>query len=278
MNRDMNPRVGQDVEGIVSVDGYRLRISVRGNGPPLLILNGLGGRIRLLDRLRLELDDFQTIAFDAPGIGESPQPRMTRRLFRLRHYAELAEAVVNQLGFGEGVNVLGVSLGGSIAQELAHRHPDLVRALVLASATSIPYVVTTPSAYLAFFDPRRSWSHKRFLRSAPALYGGLMRGNSELAGVMQGHFEPVYGRGRLRQLFAASTWTSLLFAHRIRQPTLLLTGTDDPLIPPYNSRILKTLLPNARLEVFEGEGHLLVVTSPERTAASVRRFLLSPFD
>ena len=251
-------------------------MSVRGRGQPLLILNGLGGRLGLLDRLRVELSDFQTIAFDSPGIGESPPPEIqARRMFRLRHHADLARAVLCYLGHTKTVSVMGISLGGAVAQELAHRQPDLVQKLVLASTTSIPYVVTVPSAYLAFFDLRRSLSDEAFLRSAPLLYGGLIRRNPELIAALRPHFEPVYSRSRLRQLFAACMWTSLDFAHLIRQPTLLLTGDDDPLIPAYNSRILKALIPNAQLEVFAGEGHLLVATSPEETALAVRRFLLA---
>lgn len=272
----MKPRIGGPTDEVVSVGGHRLRLSVRGRGRPLLILNGIGGRLGLLDPLRDQLPDFQTIVFDAPGIGGSPQPGMfSRRLFRLRHYADLAKEVLLHLGLTRDVSVMGISLGGGIAQELANRAPSLVHSLVLASTTSVPVVLTTPSAYMAFFDPRRNMSRAAFLRSAPALYGGPIRRRPELAARLLPHFEPICSRGRLRQQFAAFMWSSLTFAHRIRQPALILTGDDDPLIPAYNSRILHALLPDARIEIFPGEGHLFVATSPEKSADAVRRFLLS---
>ena len=79
-------------------------------------------------------------------------------------------------------------------------------------------------------------------------------------------------RGYMLQLLAMRGWTSAPFLWTLRQPTLILSGTDDPLIPVANARFLKSLIPNARLELVEN-GHLFVVTQPVETAATVTDFL-----
>jgi len=67
-------------------------------------------------------------------------------------------------------------------------------------------------------------------------------------------------------------WTSIHWLHTLTQPTLILAGTDDPLVPAFNARLLARLIPNSRLELID-DGHLFVVTHPDKTARTVENFL-----
>jgi len=160
----------------VTVGDFELQVDIRGSGRPLLLLNGLGARISLLDNLRAEMSDYRTIAFNQPGIGGSkPADGLD-----MADYAELAVRLLDKLGYDKSVDVFGVSWGGCLAQELAYRHPDRVRRLILASTTSSPFVLATPAVYRAFFDSSRYQSAEQHRRLGATLYGGLIRDNPAL--------------------------------------------------------------------------------------------------
>src|SRR4029450_12910913 len=115
----------------VDVDDVRLRTSVRGTGPPLLLITGLGASLDLAEPFERELvpRGHQVVSFDAPGVGESTPYLVPRRM---RGVARTAAKVAAALGYHR-IDVLGVSLGGVIAQQLAHQSPELVRRLILAA-------------------------------------------------------------------------------------------------------------------------------------------------
>lgn len=83
-------------------------------------------------------------------------------------------------------------------------------------------------------------------------------------------------RGYLGQLYVTAGWTSLPWLHTLTQPTLVLAGDDDPIIPVLNGRILAALIPTARLEVLPGEGHLFVAEEAPTVACLVAEFLRAP--
>lgn len=256
---------------LLNVDGLDLNISIRGNGPPLLLLNGLGARLSLFDPLRAELSQYRTIAFDQPGIGES----QSRRRMEMADYALLASKLLDTLGYREPVDVFGISWGGCLAQEFAFRYPSHVRRLILASTTASPFVLATPSVYWAFLDSRRYHSLQHHRRIATTLYGGPMRDNPELMDTVLPHLDGPNSRGRRLQQHAALGWTSIHYLWRLRQRTLVLGAEDDPIIRSYNAYVLSTMIPNATRHILENEGHLFVVTSPVETATRVTRFLES---
>jgi len=255
----------------VEVRGLRLRVSVRGEGPPLLLLMGVGGAVEMWQPLVEELGDFETIAFDAPGTGESEVPRWPLRMPAL---ADLAAELAFSLGH-RSVDVLGVSYGGAVAQELAHRHPRLVRRLVLGATMPGPGVPGRLSALALLATPYRYYSRAHFRSVAASLYGGEIARRPELmereAFTRLGHAPSL--RGYLFQLAALAGWTSLPYLHRLRQPTLILAGDDDPIIRVVNGRLLAHLIPDARLHVIRGGGHLFLVDQPAESAELIRDFL-----
>jgi poly(3-hydroxyalkanoate) depolymerase len=256
----------------VQVDGMRLRVRIRGSGSPLLLVMGIGGNIEMWDPLVDALDGFETIAVDAPGTGESSMPP---RPMWMTGLARVFERLLDALGYRQ-VDVLGVSFGGGVAQQLALQAPHRVRRLVLASTScgmgSIP---GNPLVLLALASPLR-YRSTRFMRLiAPHLYGGELLRDPV---VLERHLEDRAARppsvaGYAYQLLAMAGWSSLPFLQRIRQPTLVLAGDRDPIVPLVNARILAARIPHARLHVFGGAGHLFLAERPAEAAAMLGDFL-----
>lgn len=258
----------------VQVGEHRLRASVagRGRGRPLLLVNGIGAGLELFAPFRERLDGVETIAVDVPGTGGSPATLLPRRF---GGFARILMGALDALGYGE-VDVLGISWGGGLAQELARRHPDRVRRLVLvATSTGVLSFPGRPEAMMALATPRRYYSRDYFERVAPILYGGAARDNPELLHEQGLHrfLKPPSVRGYLWQLAAGTGWTSVPWLHRLRMPVLVMAADDDPIIPLVNARILTRLIPNARLEVVPRGGHLFLLTHADTVAPRVAQFL-----
>ena len=168
----------------VDVDGVRLRTSVRGTGSPLLLLTGIGAPLELSRPLEggLNRHGVQTVALDAPGTGESSAYRLPRRMPGL---ARTVEQLLDALGY-DRVDVLGVSFGGVLAQQLAHQAPDRVRRLVLAAtAAGAPFLGGVPGSPRALFElatPRRYRSPDHYRAVAGTVYGGAARRDEGLPG------------------------------------------------------------------------------------------------
>ncbi|MGO9960291.1 MAG: alpha/beta fold hydrolase [Solirubrobacteraceae bacterium] len=261
----------------VDVDGVRLRTSIRGVGRPLLLLTGIGAGLELAAPFEHALNPYgvQTIAADAPGTGASTRYRRPRRMPGL---ARTFELMLDALGYGQ-VDVLGVSFGGILAQQLAHQAPGRVRRLVLAATgagvAGLGGVPGSPRAMLTLATPRRYQSADSYRRIAGALYGGQARRDPDalLHGSIAPFPEAPSVRGYLDQLYAIRFWTGLPWLWRLPQPTLVLAGDDDPIVPAINGRILASIIPNTRLEIIHGAGHLFLLERPIEMAALVADFL-----
>jgi poly(3-hydroxyalkanoate) depolymerase len=192
--------------------------------------------------------------------------------------ARTFERLLDALGY-EQVDVLGVSFGGILAQQLAHQAPGRVQRLVLAATgagvAGLGGVPGSPRAILTLATPRRYHSPDYFRRIAGALYGGEAR---RQPGSLTPFSEPPSLRGYVDQLYAISFWTGLPWLWRLSQPTLVLAGDDDPIVPVINGRILARTIPNARLEIIRGGGHLFLRERPTEIAALVADFLTADRD
>ena len=258
----------------VEIDGLRLRVSIQGRGRPLLLLNGIGASLELFAPFRSRLHGVETIAVDLPGTGGSDTSAWPRRLGGL---ARLLRRLLDVLGFGE-VDVLGISWGGALAQELARRYASQVGKLVLvATSPGVVSLPGRPSALRVLATPRRYISPSYFERVAPILYGGAIRDNPRLLHE-QGHLRfirPPSVRGYAWQLAAIAGWSSLPWLHRVRATTLVMAGDDDPIIPVANARLLAWRLPHATLEIVPRGGHLFLLTHAETVAPRIADFLLA---
>jgi poly(3-hydroxyalkanoate) depolymerase len=252
----------------------RLRVSVRGTGRPLLLLMGIGASLEMWGPFEDALDGraIQTIAVDAPGTGESDGYRFPRRMSGL---ARTIEGVLDALGYGE-VDVLGVSFGGTLAQQLTHQAPRRVRRLVLAATgAGLGGVPASPRVLLALATPRRYYQPDYFRRVAGKIYGGASRHDPDatLHGSLARFMKAPSFRGYLGQLYAIAGWTSLPWLRNIRQPTLILAGDDDPIVPVANAHLLHRFIPGSRLRIVPGGGHLFLLERPEEVARTVTEFL-----
>jgi poly(3-hydroxyalkanoate) depolymerase len=261
----------------VRVDGHLVRVSTRGEGRPLLLIMGLGGNIEMWDPLERALTrrGVHTIAYDASGTGESP-PRLVPQ--PMHGLARQAAHVLDALGHPDA-DVLGVSFGGAVAQELSLANPHRVRRLVLASTTcGLGAVPGNPVALALLATPLRYYSPAFLRLTANVLYGPGAADDESLlrSQISARRARPPSVWGYVGQLVAGVSWTSLPWLHRIRQPTLVLSGAADPIVPPVNARILAGRIPNAELEIVPGAGHLLLMDHAEPVAERIATFLGLP--
>lgn len=249
----------------------RVRVSVRGEGPTLLLLNGLGAPLELWDPLLAQLTGVRTIAFDTPGSGGSQTPRLP---LSIRGHARLALSLLTALDCPKA-DLLGLSFGGMVAQEMAHIAPDRVNRLILAS-TSCGWggVPGSPAALLSVTTPDRYYSRTIFEQVSPTYIGGREGSDPKFvrsqARVRQS--APPDARGYMYQLWAAAAWSSLYWLPTIAAPTLVLAGESDPLVPPANAQILARLLPRARRHIVAGGGHLCLLERPSELTPIIDQF------
>lgn len=257
----------------VEVGGMRLRVAVRGSGPPLLLITGLGANIEMWAPFERALSGRTTISYDAPGMGRSEAPR---RPLRMAGLARVARELLEALGF-ERADVLGYSLGGGVAQELAKRSPEVVDRLILCGTSpgvgSLP--PRNPMVPMVLATPYRYYAPGHYARVAPFVAGGVTaRDPAVLKRQMKARTaSPPSWTGYAHQMYAAWGWSSLPWLHRIPHRTLVVAGAEDPIMPVFNARLLAWRIPRARLEVLPGAGHLFLVDEPESAVPAIAGFL-----
>lgn len=261
-------------EQYVTAGGLRLRVARHGAGagPPLLLITGIGAHLDMWAPFAAHAGQRELVAFDPPGAGLSQRPRLP---LRMQGLARVVTELLNVLGLAR-VDVLGYSFGGGLAQELAYRAPDRVRRLVLcATAPGAGGTPPRPMAALMLASPARYYHPRLFALSVGHIAGGR---TAREPGVLRRQaterlLHPPGALGYAYQLYAVTGWSSLPWLHRVRQPTLVVAGDDDPSVPLRNGRLLAARLPDARLHVVRGGGHLFLLDEPESAAPEIRRFL-----
>lgn len=261
----------------ININGTHVYVALRrgdGSGPPLLLINGIGANLEVFDPFIDALEKaggktIGTIRFDVPGVGGSPTTLLP---LRFRGLARLVAQLLDAVGHQQ-VDVLGISWGGGLAQQFAHQYPQRCRRLVLvATSTGAFSVPGRPGVLAKLLSPRRYFQPSYLANIAPTLYGGIFRQRPDLARAYAHLVRAPHGLGYYRQLLAGVGWTSLPWLHRLHQPTLILAGNDDPIVPPVNARVMARLIPHVRLHIVNG-GHLLLLTEREQVAPIVYRFL-----
>ena len=251
--------------------GTTLRVGVwpgSARRPPLLLFNGIGASLELFGAFADALEDVELIAYDMPGTGESGMPPVPYRLWML---ALMTDQLLDQLGY-DRVDTLGVSWGGGIAQQFALQNPRRCRRLVLAATCAgVTMIPPKLSVLTKFITPRRFNDHTYLESVADEIYGGNVASNAEALD----HFKRTRYAGYLLQQLAIAGWTSLPWLRLVRQPTLILAGSDDRIVPPANADVLAWAIPDSRKHLFD-DGHLFLITDPESSAAVIDEFLSAP--
>ncbi|MGY1835660.1 poly(3-hydroxyalkanoate) depolymerase [Blastococcus sp. SYSU DS0510] len=266
----------REVVRSLTIGGRTLRTSVRPGTdetvPPLLLMNGIGASLEVLQPFVDALEPRRTvIRFDVPGVGGSPPPVVPYLLSTL---SPVIAGLLDRLGHHRPVDVLGLSWGGGLAQHFAVQHRRRCRKLVLAAtATGSLMVPARPRVLAHMLTPRRHRDSDYARSIAGQIYGGSVRTEPErAAAALHAHTRVGPRRGYYYQLASSTGWSSLPFLRLIRQPTLVVAGDDDPIIPVVNARVMARLIPRAQLHVYRG-GHIALVTEADELAPVVEEFL-----
>lgn len=245
--------------------------------PRLVLIQGVGfdadAWAPVLGGLRRH---FRLVVVDNRGVGASDEASGWYGV------ADMAEDVVAVLDAEhiETAHVMGVSLGGMVAQDLAIRHPERVDRLVLVSTTSgwpFTFPLPAPSGRLLALNPvlPRRTAVRRQVKNMLSRHSIAAR--PELTEQMSDY---VSGRAHAprtsrRQMLAGATYVGGLRQHRINARTLVMHGTADTVADPRNAGVLAAQIPDSQLVMFPDAGHLLFWESPERFCAVVTTFLHS---
>jgi pimeloyl-ACP methyl ester carboxylesterase len=272
---------------IVKVDGIELYYEEHGSGDPLLLVMGLAAdSTAWLFQVPEFARHYRTIVFDNRGVGRSSKPSGP---YTIHQMADDAAALLEGIGIRRA-HVVGVSMGGMIAQELALRHPDQVRGLVLGCTypepdaeaeaqrqfsiarfggrvtatgeTEIDVSAIDPFAFFQHLLPRvfnQSFIDSELPRLMQVFSGALQYGFSMEA--ILGQVEAVMGHRATDRL------------HLIEAPTLVITGDADLLISPANSDVLARSIPGAKLVKVPGGSHGFNFETPEIFNRAVLDFL-----
>jgi pimeloyl-ACP methyl ester carboxylesterase len=233
-----------------------------GDGPPVLLIMGLGMNATGWWRTIPALSSFRVLAFDNRGVGRSeraPGP------YTVAQMADDAVSVLDSAGV-DTAHVYGISLGGMIAQEVALRHPDRVRALVLGATTR------GGSAHVAASDDVVDFIRLRAQMTAEhAVWASVPINYAPRTRAEGGHLIAEDIARRLRFPVEAEYYSAQLAAANghdarvedIRAPTLVVHGEEDVLIPPANGERLAADIPGAELSSWPGAAHLYFTDEPE---------------
>lgn len=260
------------------VNGVNLYYEEHGAGEPMLLIMGFGGNTHGWVGQIPELSrHFHVIAFDNRGAGQSDKPEGP---YSMEVFADDAAGLMTYLGV-QSAHVVGVSMGGMIAQHLALRYPERVRTLVLACTTPGGALAASPSPeVLAAFqaggqepDPRKAAELGFMYMYTDEFIAGNRERLLERAESLAHLRPPEVGlRGHLQAVMGHDTLGRL---HEIRVPTLVITGDADPLVPPQNSRLIAERIPGARLVEFPGLKHGFFLEAADRVNRTIVEFVRS---
>jgi len=263
----------QQGDRMITVNNQRLRVAIHpgnGNYYPLLLMNGIGVNLELFQLFVDTLDPArEVIRFDVPGIGGSPTPALPYSLPSLAH---LVAQMLDHLGYTQ-VDVLGVSWGGALAQQFALQHGSRCRRLILVSTSTGLTMIPGRLDALARLATPQSYTEPSYLKEAdPDLSSEGLQSEAKIVREAAPALRLGGTRGYLYQLLASTGWTSLPWLWLIRQPTLILAGNKDPIVPPINAKIMQMLIPRSKLYIFNG-GHMGILTHTRDLAPVVEQFL-----
>jgi pimeloyl-ACP methyl ester carboxylesterase len=256
-----------------AVDGTTLFYERRGGGEPLLLIQGMSGTHLAWGEPFLGAlgDDLDVVAYNHRGVGTSGALEGAATTVGL---ADDAAGLLDALGW-ETAHVLGISMGGMVAQELALRHPARIRTLVLGC--------TYPGgADARLADPALIQELAGALLSGDrdlALRTGFAANLSAAFAADEANWDPFYAMATglpvavpviMAQMQAVLGHDASARLASIDTPTLVIHGTEDRMLPVVNGELIARLVPDARLELLDGVGHMFWWEQPERSAALVR--------
>jgi pimeloyl-ACP methyl ester carboxylesterase len=262
---------------VITCGEVDLWVEQRGTGPDVILIAGLGDTHGVWDAQLAGLaHSYRLTAFDNRGVGHSSLPDEELTIAGM---AEDCRRLIGRLSLAP-VHVVGSSMGGAIAQELAIRAPETVRSLTLvgtwAHADNYLKAQFESWRWMVQHGPRDQgllaaldlWVHSRDAYDS----GAAARWVSEALDDPSPQSVEAYSR----TVSAAMAHDTIDRLHRIKAPTLIVAGTSDLICPPRFSREIADRIPHSRLELLEGAAHQPFQEAPERFNALVDEFWRRP--
>jgi pimeloyl-ACP methyl ester carboxylesterase len=262
---------------IAHVNDIDIYYEIHGSGQPLVLIMGLRRNAEWWYRQIPELSrHFTIIAFDNRGAGRSDKPETD---YSIRLFADDTASLMDFLGISSA-HILGISMGGYIAQELAINYPDKVHGLILGcTSPGGRRAVHMSDERMEKFKANARLTPEQILRKDMDIYisDRFVRENpewiEEFVNISLRYYQPA--DAFFRQFNACLNHDTVDRIGETSSPTLIMTGDDDLLVPSENSLILKELMPHADLELFAGCRHCFFMEESARFNGSVVRFLQS---
>lgn len=257
------------------INGVELAYDLRGTGAPLVMIHGAQGDQSMFTGFAPAfVHAFHVLTFDQRGSGLSDKPDAPCTMAML---ADDTAALMDHVGFSSA-HILGVSMGGMIAQEFALRHPHKTRSLVLGCTTpGGPNAVPLPASEFAkAYSTKEMSAEERGRALAEACFTkGYIEQHPEVIPAMiesrrRRPIDPVALSHRMKAVQTHDTFDRL---PQIACPTLVITGKDDVLIPWENSQLIANRIPGAQLVVLEPAGHIFWGEQPEPSQKAMLSFL-----
>lgn len=260
-----------------TVAGHDLYYERAGSGEPLLLIMGMSGTHRswgqpFLDALRRS---FDVVVYDHRGIGLSSQAEPGYAIVDL---ADDAAGLLDVLGWDDA-HVVGISMGGMVAQELALRHPERVRTLTLGCtyAGGEGSSLTPQETFARLGEAWGAGDRERAMRVAweVNVSAAFAADDEQYATFREAALAvPAALPAIMAQLQAIAGHDTSERLGRIAAPTLIVHGTEDAMLPVSNAHAIAERMPEARLEILDGIGHLFFWELPEESARLVREHAL----
>lgn len=259
---------------MIKVSDIQMYYEIQGEGFPLLLIMGLKRNTEWWYRQIPELSrHFRVIAFDNRGAGRSDKPASD---YSIGMFANDTACLMDALSI-QKTHVLGISMGGYIAQELAITRPDLVQGLVLGCTScggpkAVLMSEETRSAYVA----NEGLSNEEILHKDMHIYfsdefiANHPKQIEQFVEISMRHVQPP--EAFFRQFNACLGHDTVDRLGHIIAPTMIMAGDDDHLVPTENSRRLKELMPEAKLHLYPRKRHGFFIEEHEKFNRNVTDF------
>jgi pimeloyl-ACP methyl ester carboxylesterase len=257
------------------VNGVELAYELRGSGSSLVMIHGAQGDQTMFNDLASRFaGQFRVLTFDQRGSGLSEKPHTAYSIALL---ADDTAALMDHSGFSTA-HVIGVSMGGTIAQELALRHPAKVRSLILGCTTpgGSKAIRIGGNAFAAAYSTRAMSAEDRGRALAEAAFtkGYIEQHPEIIPGMIEARRQrPLDPKALELRMKAVLTHDAYDRLPQIACPTLVITGKDDALVAWQNSQLLAERIPGARLVLLEPAGHCFWLEQPQQSRDAIAQFL-----
>jgi pimeloyl-ACP methyl ester carboxylesterase len=253
---------------IANIENLNIYYEIIGQGQPLVMIRGVGSNVdHWYEQVPVLSKNYQLLVFDNRGIARSSDPGGS---FSTKDMAADTIALMEAVGIKKA-HVLGYSMGGMIAQELALAYPEKINGLILvATDCGISLRIKARPEYSRLFSEMILLGTNE-AKTAAAAY-------ESRSDIIQRYAEvslrfPAPQKSLERQWEAITRHDACGRLQNITAPTLVITGSEDVLIPPENSRVLAERIPDARVRSIDGGGHLFVVEQAQQFNEAVFGFL-----